>query len=243
MLFDGDASGQRLVRRELLLRRQHRRLRRRDAALRGGELRGGVIELFLADRAGGHQRQAARYVVLSTRQIAPGARQFGFAQGDLRLERAVVSVERAHFAHRLRELRLGLVERNLGVGRIELDEQLPGLHVVGVVGVDRDHRAADLRSELHHVALHVGVVGGFEMVQYQRPVDAIGDAGDRDGGGHGREGLLAGRVAWRRGVGFRGSHEISPGFDSMLVLFGVGGGPSAHWPACAVRAVSWESGV
>ena len=104
------------------------------------ELRSGVAELFLADRAGGDQRGAPRDVVFGAQHVAARARQVGLASVDLRLQRAVVDEQDARLAHRLRQLRLGLVERDAGVGRIELDQQLAGLDEVGVVGGDRDAR-------------------------------------------------------------------------------------------------------
>src|SRR4051812_47121209 len=83
--------------------------------------------------------RAAVDVFLSAGQVGTGALDVGRAGVDLRLQRAVVRVERAHLAHRLRELRLGLVEGDARVGRVELDERLAGLHVVGVVGVDTEN--------------------------------------------------------------------------------------------------------
>ncbi len=58
----------------------------------------------------------------------------GLAQRDLRGQRAVVGVQRAHLAHGLRERGFGLLERHLGIGRVELHQRLAGLHEVGVVG-------------------------------------------------------------------------------------------------------------
>ncbi len=153
-----------------------------SAALRRGELRRDVVELFLADRAGARPaaRAARRRPGRAATSLCARA-DVGLAGGDLRLQRAVVDVHRAHLAHRLRELRLGLLERDLRVGRIELDQRLAGLDEVGVVGVDRDDGARDLRRHLDDVALHVGVVGALVVVEVERVVDAVGGAGEEHG--------------------------------------------------------------
>ena len=205
-LLDRHAFGQRLVRGQLLARRGRARLRRRPAPLfAAASCDVDVVELFLADGAGGDQRRTPRDVVLRPRDVALRARQVGLARRDLRLQRAVVDVQRARLAHRLRQLRFGLVERDPRVGRIELDQRLAGLDEVGVVGGDGDDRAGDLRRELHDVALHVGVVGALVVVEHQRPVGAVGDAAEqhrrprrpaaRCGGG----GCRCGRRRGRRG--------------------------------------------
>ena len=95
-------------------------------------------------------------------------------------------VKIADLPHRLRELAFGLVEGHPGIGRVELHQRRAGLHEVGVVGGDRDHRAGNLGSDLDDVAVHIGIVGGFGVAERDRPVGAIGDgargerAGDRE---------------------------------------------------------------
>jgi len=180
MLIDRRAVGQHLVRGELLARRLRGRRGRGDARLCRRQLRVRVIEFLAADGAGLHQRRATRYVVFGAGDIALGLSELGLARGDLRAQRAVVRIDRAHFAHRLRELRFGLVERDPGIGRIELHHDLAGLHVVGVVGIDRGHGARHLRRDLHDVALHVCVVGRLEVIEHEPPVGAVAQAAGED---------------------------------------------------------------
>jgi hypothetical protein len=90
MLLDREAFGQRLVRGELLARRLRARLGRRERRLRDRELRRDVVELFLADRAGGDERLAPGDVFLRPRQVALRPRQVGLARRDLCPQGAVV---------------------------------------------------------------------------------------------------------------------------------------------------------
>ena len=57
-----------------------------------------------------------------------------------------------------RELCLGLVERDVRIRRVEPHERLSRLDELRVIRADRDHRAGDLRRDLHDVAAYVGVV-------------------------------------------------------------------------------------
>ena len=79
-----------------------------------------------------------------------------------------------------------------------LHQRLAGLHEVGVVGVDRHHRAADLRRDLDHVALHVGVVGVLVVAGHQPFVGAPGRGRRRR---RRRRGRAAPSCAWVAGVG------------------------------------------
>jgi hypothetical protein len=199
MLLDARAFGQHLVRGELLARRDDRGLGRRDRALRRAQLRRHVVVFLAADRAGGEQRLAPRHVALRLDHVALQPRHVGLAQRDLRLEGGVVGVQGAHLAHRLRELRLGLLERDLRVGGVEPHQHLAGLDEVGVVGVDREHRPAHLRRDLDQVALHIGVVGRLEVLADDEVIRAITDAGQHDQHGDRRQPLLARLLAALRG--------------------------------------------
>ena len=53
----------------------------------------------------------------------------------------------AHLAHGVGERAARLGERDLGVGRIELDQHLAGVDALRVVGEHRDHGAGDLRRD------------------------------------------------------------------------------------------------
>ncbi len=113
-------------------------LRRRHAAAGAGRAaRSAWFNSSLPTAPLADQRLAAVHVVLQ-----PGERRPGRAPDRLRAaltcacKRAVVGIQRAHLAHGLRQLRLGLLERHPGVGRVQRDQHLAGVHEVGVVGAD-----------------------------------------------------------------------------------------------------------
>ena len=157
---DRRVGGQRAVRCELLLGGVERGLR----ALHGVA---GVRDFFLRHGAGLGDRHAAAQVVLSARQI-------GLAHCDLRLILVVVGEQAAHLAHRLAEIRFGLLQRDARIGRVQHDDRVARLDGLRVVGVDRDDRAGHLRRDLHDVAVDVRVVGRLvkardeEVVQRRR---------------------------------------------------------------------------
>ena len=171
--------------------------------------------VFLRHRAAGHQRRAAGQVVGGALHLTLQALQLGLALADLRGQRGITGIQRAGLAHRLRQLRLGVGAGQPRIGGVQPQQRLAGLHHVGIVGQDGHHGAAHLRRDLHHVALHVGVVGGFNLAQRQRPVQAVAGAGQQHHGGDGGQRLAApergnvGRVGSGRNVGHGRSREIA----------------------------------
>ncbi len=84
-------------------------------------------------------------------------------------------------AHGARELRLGLLQRHLGVGAVQPHQLVAGLDEIGVVGAHRDHRAGDLRRHLHDVAADIGVVRGLRPAAGEPPPAAPdADADEKD---------------------------------------------------------------
>ncbi len=118
-----------------------------------------MVHLLAAHGTRVRQRHAPREVVLSAREFGSGTIDLRVPLRDVRGPCRVTDIHRADLAHGLRECRLRLLQRNLGIGAIERDKRLTGLHEVGVVGMDRKHDARDLRSDLHDVALDISVVG------------------------------------------------------------------------------------
>jgi len=86
--------------------------------------------------------------------------------------------ELGHIAHGLREVRLGLRQRHFGVARIELHQHLALVHELRLVGVDGDHRAGNLRSEPHQVAIDIGIVGGHVTAHEHQVVNAPAEEGE-----------------------------------------------------------------
>ena len=176
VLLDRRAIGQRLVAGQLLARGGHAGLRGLERAVQPSHLRARMRQLLARHRAAAGQALAARQVLLGRGQLGLRAARVGLAQAHLGIERAVVGIQRAHLAHRLAQRGLGLRQRQVGIGAVQLDQGRASLDAVGLVGIDGRHRATDLRRDLHHVALHVGVVGVLEAGQHQAVVGAPGQA-------------------------------------------------------------------
>jgi hypothetical protein len=196
VLLDAGAFGERAIARRLLLSGGQRRARAGQGALRGSQRGFGVVHLFAGHGTGGGERLAPCHVVVGARDLGLHARDLGFTQLDGGVERAVVGVQRTHLAHRLRQLRFGALEREPRIGRVEPHQRLADFHDVGVVDQHRQHGARDLRRDLHHRRLHVGVVGRLVVTQHQRPVRAVADGGREHDGTHRDQcGLALGRCA------------------------------------------------
>jgi hypothetical protein len=93
----------------------------------------------------------------------------------------------------------------------------PGLDEVGVVGIDRDHGARDLRRQLDDVALHVGVVRALVVGEDEPPVDAVGKAAEENGERDDAERELALRAGLGRDRGRLGAAIV------VHRLLGIGG--------------------
>jgi hypothetical protein len=115
----------------------------------------------------------------------------GAAHVDVGLELRRRGEQSAHLADGLAELRVGLLECDLCVRRIELDQRLARVDKLGVVGGNTDHRAGDLRRDLHDVAADVGVIGRLDLTQGQRPVCGVRGADQRERPDYDNEPTLA----------------------------------------------------
>jgi len=140
---------------EILLRGDQRIARRLQRIAR-------VPHLFRRHRPGGGEILAA--VEVRQRPIEVRA-----ALRDDRRQLVAVGEHRAGLAHGARQLLLGVLQSDTGIGGVEPHQLLAGLHQVGLVGVDRDHRAIHLRHDADQVAGHVGVVRALVMARVQPP--------------------------------------------------------------------------
>ncbi|XHO05047.1 hypothetical protein ACEQUB_01943 [Ralstonia syzygii] len=129
--------------------------------------------------------------LLAAGQVFLGLGEVGFAHGERRSVGAGVRIQRAHLANRLRQRGLGLFQGDAGIGAVQLDQRLAGGDELRVVGADGDHGARDLRRHLHHVALHVRIVGRLEPAAIQAPVKTVADAGHHQGCSQGGQHALA----------------------------------------------------
>ncbi len=180
MLLHGRPLGHRLAGGELLPRPGQRRLRGRKCRTGVGDARLGVVDFLAAHRAGAGEGLAAREVVLRFGEIRLGAGNLRFAQRDVGRPGGIRAVQRAHFAHGLREVRLRLRQCNFGVRTVEHHQWLALGNVVGVVAFHRQHRARDLRRDLYDVPGDVGVVGTLVVTQLQIPVATVADSSQHE---------------------------------------------------------------
>jgi len=121
-----------------------------------------VLQLFARHRAGRLDAAAPGEVLLGLAQIGAPQRHVGLRLGA---GRAQVRTERTVFA----SCASAWASTVLRVGLVELDQRIAALHVVGVIGADREHRASDLRRDLHEIAADVGVVGGLVVLPMEQP--------------------------------------------------------------------------
>ena len=227
VVLDRDAFGQHPVARRLLACRGDARFGSHQRAAGAGQRRLGVLHLLAAHGARGQQRLAALDVVEPARHLGARALGVGLTQLQRRRQTGIGHVERAHFAHRLRQLGLRTLECQARVGRVEHDQRLPGFDEVGVVGQHRHDRATELRRHLHQRRLHVGVVGAFVVPQVHAPIGAVGHAGQHHDGAHGQQCGLAPRPGHRRRGGRRfGGGAFERGFGGRAGV-GTGGHRSA----------------
>jgi hypothetical protein len=96
---------------------------------------------------------------LTTGEVLLRAGKVCVLHGNRRGEGAVGAEQRAHLAHRFRQIRLRPFERQPRVGVIDLDQRLSGLHEVGVVGENAHDGAGNLRHHRNDVARDIGIVG------------------------------------------------------------------------------------
>src|SRR5204862_4163020 len=65
-------------------------------------------------------------------------------------------------------------------GLVERYQRLATLHVVGVVGMDCEHGARELRRDLHEIAADVGVVGRLVPAPVHQPIGGVAKAGHEE---------------------------------------------------------------
>ncbi len=110
----------------------------RNQSIPGGAQRIPRVGDFLGrDRAAACQILAAVQIRLRLAQIRPSLRNHRF-------QLVAVRKHGAHLADRPRKLRLGVAQRDLRIGVIELDQLLAALNEIGLVGTDTDDRPAHL---------------------------------------------------------------------------------------------------
>lgn len=111
-------------------------------------------------------------------QVVTGLVEVGLTRPDRRGQGVAVGEQGAHLSHGLRQVRLGLVQRELGVRAVESYQRLTGLYDVGILGVYRQYRTGGLRHDLHHVTGHIGIVGVLDEATGEGPPASV--PGTRD---------------------------------------------------------------
>jgi hypothetical protein len=151
-------------------------------------------------------------VGLSAHDLSVGLGDVGGAHGDLAAQRLLVGEIAIYLAGRLVEFGLGLVQRHLGVGRVDLHQLLALLDRLRIVGEHLDDLAGHLRGDIRRVGVDIGVVGGDVGAADSEPVDEIAEAKHQHDDGQHAEQQRApavrrprrfgfGRSCGRRGIG------------------------------------------
>ncbi len=113
-------------------RRLRLRLAGADRRLVGGQLVFGVVILLGRYRPALHQ-----YGITVERRLI--GRHLRLPRHHLALRLQIVGLQRFKVQHGLRQVRLGLVQRDLKPGRVEPEQHLPGLHVLAFMHRDIRH--------------------------------------------------------------------------------------------------------
>ena len=94
-------------------------------------------------------------------EVLLGLAQFSLTRLQLSLERVDIAVKTAHLPDGTCKVGLRRLQRDLTVGRVELQQDLAGMHEVAIVGADAGHRPGDQWRDFDHVAVDVGVIGAL----------------------------------------------------------------------------------
>ena len=95
---------------------------------------------------------------------------------DLRPQFLALREQPAHLAHGARQVGLRIGHGDLRIRRIELAAAAARrCDELGVIDVQREHRAGHFAGHLHHVAVDVGVVGGLVVPAVEEPVAAVAE--------------------------------------------------------------------
>ncbi|MNZ84137.1 hypothetical protein D3C78_1028830 [compost metagenome] len=78
---------------------------------------------------------------------------------DLGFQLLDLIVLSARLTYRPREVRLGALELDFGIYRIQCYQRAMSGNIIRVVAIDDRHRATDLRGDLDDIALDVGIIG------------------------------------------------------------------------------------
>ena len=144
---------------QLLARRGNVRARRGHRIAR-------MREFFGGNGAVRDQAAAALQVIVG------GA--FGlFALRDLRPQFLALCEQAAHLAYRARQIRFRVLFGDFRIRRVELEQRLAGLDELGVVHIERQDGARDFAGHLHHIAVHIAIIGAFEIPAVKKPVAPI----------------------------------------------------------------------
>ena len=139
-------------------------LRDRGARLSGHRLRVGIFLLRDGARTGEDGASALvklrlLKISLSPYQIGPDRVHLGRADTDLACKIGVVREDLPHLPLRPSERRLGLLDRKLEIGVVDLHEHLARMHGLRVVDEHLGDRAAHQRRHLGDLHIRIGIFG------------------------------------------------------------------------------------
>ncbi|MNE59141.1 hypothetical protein D3C80_1542190 [compost metagenome] len=122
-----------------------------------------MLQFFTADGVKAAQYHAALQIVLRLAQVR-------LAQGNVGLILLAVDDQLVGLTHAVGQAGFGAFQRLFGIGRIQREQHIPLLHVVGIVEVDAVNATVHLGHDLHLVTGHIGVVRFLMMTQHQEPI-------------------------------------------------------------------------
>ncbi len=175
--------------------------RGRDIGARGSDGIARMRQLFGRDGA-------VRDEAAAPLQILIGGACRLFPLLDLCAQLLALREEAAHLAHGAREVGFRIGLGDLRVGRIELQHGLPDGDALRVIHVQTDHRAGYFTGDLHHIAVDIGIIGGFIVAAVQEPIRRIAHTAQQHHGGQADErsaACPAGRRRLAGPVGLAGS--------------------------------------
>ncbi|MNM61592.1 hypothetical protein D3C81_728960 [compost metagenome] len=111
-------------------------------------------QLLLGDGPAGGEGLASIEVFLGLAQLGLTRRHLGFHAVD-------IAVQAAHLAYGAGQLGFGGLQADLGIAGVEFEQHLAFVDQVAIVSADADYGAGNQRSDFHHVAVYIGIVGLF----------------------------------------------------------------------------------
>ena len=130
----------------------------------------GLVDRFLGMRNFFSRHGAGLAETLTPDEVSLRTTQIRAPLGEDSVQLVAAGKHRVDLAYGLGELILGLLESDTGIGIVEAHDLLTDLHVIGLVGIDGDDRAADLGADIDLVAGDISIVGVLIETAVKPPI-------------------------------------------------------------------------